>query len=49
MDACYILLGRPWQFDLGVVHDGRRNTYSFLFHGTKIILLPSVPRTPIIG
>jgi len=23
MDACHLLLGRPWQYDRGVVHDGR--------------------------
>lgn len=46
MDACHLLLGRPWQFDRGVFHDGRRNTYSFLFEGIKITLLPSAPKPP---
>lgn len=29
MDACHILLGKPWQFDRRTEHDGHRNTYSF--------------------
>ncbi|KAH9706010.1 Endonuclease [Citrus sinensis] len=41
MDACHLLLGRPWQYDRNVVHDGKRNTYSFMFNNTKIILLPN--------
>ncbi|KAI9180743.1 hypothetical protein LWI28_007723 [Acer negundo] len=43
MDACHLLLGRPWQHDRKVHHDGFKNTYSFNFNGTKIILLPSKP------
>ena len=30
MSACHILLGRPWQFDRKTIHDGRKNTYSFI-------------------
>lgn len=26
MDACHILLGRPWLFDMNVSHDGKENT-----------------------
>ncbi|GJX91305.1 reverse transcriptase [Tanacetum coccineum] len=26
MDACHILIGRPWQFDRRAIHDGYRNT-----------------------
>lgn len=29
MDACHILLGRPWQFDRQAIHDGAKNAYSF--------------------
>jgi len=29
MDACHILLGRPWLFDRKVKHDGYLNTYTF--------------------
>ncbi|XP_062145847.1 uncharacterized protein LOC133853838 [Alnus glutinosa] len=40
MDACHILLGRPWQYDRNVVHDGRKNTYSLSIKGQKIVLAP---------
>lgn len=40
MDACHILLGRPWQYDLQVLQKGRDNTYEFAWHGRKIVLLP---------
>ena len=43
MDACHLLLGRPWQYDRRVVHDGRTNSYSFIFEGAKIVLVPSKP------
>ena len=29
MDACHLLLGRPWLFDRKVMHDGYLNTYTF--------------------
>ena len=29
MDACHVLLGRPWLFDREVMHNGRLNTYTF--------------------
>ena len=41
MDACHILLGRPWQFDRAVQHDGRKNTYSFVFNNVKVVLCPT--------
>ena len=44
MDACHLLLGRPWQFDHSVIHDGRANTYTFSFRGTKIVLMPNQPK-----
>ncbi|KAK9697227.1 hypothetical protein RND81_08G023100 [Saponaria officinalis] len=40
MDACHILLGRPWEFDRDVIHLGRDNTYSFKYEGRKITLTP---------
>ncbi|XP_057787517.1 uncharacterized protein LOC131004772 [Salvia miltiorrhiza] len=43
MDACHLLLGRPWQFDRSVMYDGRHNTYSFVHEGVKLVLLPSIP------
>ena len=41
MDACHLLLGRSWQFDRSVSHDGRANTYSFICKGVKIVLVPN--------
>ena len=41
MDACHLLLGRPWLYDRRVIHDGCANTYSFNFNNTKVVLLPS--------
>ena len=29
MDACHILLGKPWQFDREMVYDGRTNSILF--------------------
>ncbi|PKU64652.1 RNA-directed DNA polymerase [Dendrobium catenatum] len=40
MDICHLILGRPWQFDVGAIHDGRANTYSFEWKQRKIRLLP---------
>lgn len=41
MDVSHIILGRPWQYDREVIHNGKTNTHSFLFQGRKITLLPS--------
>jgi hypothetical protein len=38
MQACHILLGRPWQFDKDSMHHDRLNQYSFLHHDKKIVL-----------
>jgi hypothetical protein len=40
MDFCHVLLGRPWQYDRNVVHDGRMNTYTLEKDGRTHILLP---------
>ena len=32
-DACHILLGRPWQYDIGATHKGRENHYLFEWKG----------------
>jgi hypothetical protein len=39
MDVCHILLGRPWQFDRNVIHDGRMNTYILEKNGRTHMLL----------
>ena len=41
MDICYILLGRPWQYNRKVVHDGLTNCYKFVKDGSSICLYPS--------
>ena len=44
MQAGHILLGRPWQFDRRVIHDGYSNRFSFTFLGVKHILVPLSPK-----
>ncbi|KAL5865002.1 hypothetical protein ACOSQ3_002516 [Xanthoceras sorbifolium] len=44
MNAGHILLGRPWQFDRHVTHDGYTNRYSFVLHKRPIALVPLTPR-----
>ena len=44
MDATHLLLGRPWQFDRRVLHDGFLNTYMFNYHGRRVTLLPLSPK-----
>jgi hypothetical protein len=41
MDACHLLLRRPWQYDRNAHHNGRKNTYSFLVDNVKLTLLPN--------
>jgi hypothetical protein len=40
MDVCHLLLGRLWQYDRNVVHDGRKNTYTLEKNGRMHMLLP---------
>jgi len=40
MEATHILLGRPWQYDRKILHDGHANKMSFNFQGHKVILKP---------
>ena len=44
MEACSLLLGRPWQYDTDSLHHGRSNHYSFMFKGQKIIIHPMTPQ-----
>ena len=44
MDAGHILLGRPWQFDRRVVHDGYTNKYSLMRNNRTITLVPLMPQ-----
>ena len=43
MDACHLLLGRPWQYDRHVQYDGYANTYSFTKDRVKVRLAPLSP------
>jgi hypothetical protein len=40
MDVCHLLLGRPWKYDMNVIHDGRMNTYTLEKNGRTHMLLP---------
>ena len=40
MDACHLLIGRPWQYDRNVLHHGQSNTYSFKLNGKRLTLTP---------
>jgi len=40
IDVCHILLGRPWQYDRKVVHDGVKKCYRFVKDGIKHTLVP---------
>jgi hypothetical protein len=43
MDACFLLLGCPWEFDADAIHHGRTNTYTLMHKGKKITLVPMTP------
>ncbi|XP_060190606.1 uncharacterized protein LOC132619854 [Lycium barbarum] len=43
MQACHLLFGRPWKFDVDAQHSGRTNKYSFVVKGKKYILNPLTP------
>ena len=44
MEATHVLLGRSWQYDKHVLHDGLSNTMSFSFQGRKVVLKPLSPK-----
>ncbi|XP_016734010.2 uncharacterized protein [Gossypium hirsutum] len=44
LHAGHILLGRPWQFDRRVKHDGFANQYSFQHKGKNVTLVPLSPQ-----
>jgi hypothetical protein len=39
MQACSLLLGRPWEYNADALHHGRSNTYTLMHKGKKIVLL----------
>nr|GEY63399.1 ABC transporter I family member 10, chloroplastic [Tanacetum cinerariifolium] len=42
MDACHIILGKPWVCDLKATYNDTENTYMFWFNGVKKILVPLI-------
>ncbi len=40
MNACQILLGRPWEFDMKAIHDGYSNEYTIRANGTCLKIPP---------
>ena len=40
MQACSMLLGRPWQYDIDSLHHGKTNQYSFVHNDKKLVLYP---------
>ncbi|KAA3480567.1 Transposon Ty3-G Gag-Pol polyprotein [Gossypium australe] len=44
MHADHLLLGRPWQFDRRVRHDGFANQYTFKHNGKNVTLMPPSPK-----
>ncbi|KAK1608413.1 hypothetical protein QYE76_032086 [Lolium multiflorum] len=40
MTVCHMLLGRPWQYDNKVIHDGHSNVYTFKVKDKKFELRP---------
>ena len=40
MDACHIILGCPWQYDVDAIYKGRDNVYIFIKRGLKVVLGP---------
>ena len=40
MDACHLLFGRPWQYDVNDQHVGKENVYRLEKDGVKYTLLP---------
>ncbi|GJU06168.1 hypothetical protein Tco_1122598 [Tanacetum coccineum] len=40
MEACHVLLGRPWQHDVDATRQGKSNMYLFKWSGETIVMLP---------
>ncbi|XP_010669959.1 uncharacterized protein LOC104887070 [Beta vulgaris subsp. vulgaris] len=45
MSACYLLLGRPWQFYRKVIHEGDSNVYYVLVGSKRVRLHPLSPHS----
>src|SRR3989441_7839956 len=44
MQAGHLLLGRLWQYDRRVMHNGYSNRYSFTYKGRNVVLAPLSPQ-----
>ena len=44
VQASHLLLGRPWQFDRCILHDGYKSKYFFEHNGHKFTLAPLLPK-----
>lgn len=42
MEACHLLLGHPWKYDVKAIHDGEKNRYVITKHGKKYQMDPLV-------
>ncbi|GJR65927.1 arginine--tRNA ligase, chloroplastic/mitochondrial, partial [Tanacetum coccineum] len=40
MDACHIILGKPWVYDLNAIYNIEENTYKFKHNGGRFTLVP---------
>ena len=43
MDACRILLGRPWQHNVDATYQAKKNIYMFTWEGKRIAMKPIPP------
>ncbi|XP_049406444.1 uncharacterized protein LOC125870142 [Solanum stenotomum] len=44
MQACHVLLGRPWQYDRGTTHHGRKNSVSSLLQNFEDVFPDDTPK-----
>ena len=44
VEACHILLGKPWKIERNVKHHRKSNKISFIYEGHKIKLAPLSPK-----
>ena len=48
MEACHLLLGRPWQYDKKTTHNGYTNTYTLRYDGKRKELIPLLHTRPYL-
>ena len=46
MGVCDLLLGRPWQYDRDILHEGKINTYTVRMAGKSVRLWPMTSEDP---